>query len=145
VSSARGIEDRDARARRRVSDDSLAREVERDGVAVFLDRWLAQPLFASLPAEQAGVDERLAGNSVARLAHQLRALGQGSQPDNWRRLAELHMPVLLIAGGLDAKYAGIARRTADAIGGARVEIVDGAGHACHLENPAVVRHLLTTW
>ena len=42
---------------------------------------------------------------MERLTHQLRVLGQGVQePSNWERLGELHMPVLLIAGGLDTKY-----------------------------------------
>jgi 2-succinyl-6-hydroxy-2,4-cyclohexadiene-1-carboxylate synthase len=145
LSASPGIDDVDERARRRVSDDELAREVERDGVDAFLERWLAQPLFSSLPADKAGIDERRAANTGDRLVHQLRALGQGSQPDNWRRLRELRMPVLLIAGGLDAKYVDIARRMADAIADARVAVVDGAGHACHLEDPGAVRHLLTSW
>ncbi len=72
-------------------------------------------------------------------------LGQGSQPSNWERLGELHVPVLLIAGALDAKYVGIAQRMAERIPDARVEVIDGAGHACHLEQPERVAHLLTSW
>jgi pimeloyl-ACP methyl ester carboxylesterase len=34
---------------------------------------------------------------------------------------------------------------ADAIADARVAVVDGVGHACHLEDPEAVRHLLATW
>jgi 2-succinyl-6-hydroxy-2,4-cyclohexadiene-1-carboxylate synthase len=145
VSASPGITDVADRAARRESDEALARDIERDGVDAFLERWLAQPLFATLPSEQAGLDERRAANTVERLRHQLRALGQGAQPDNWPRLGELQMPVLLIAGALDAKYVDIAGRMGDAIADARVEVVDGAGHACHLERPEAVAQLLASW
>jgi 2-succinyl-6-hydroxy-2,4-cyclohexadiene-1-carboxylate synthase len=145
ISASPGLASADERAGRRASDDELAREIERDGVDAFLERWLAQPLFATLPADKAAIDERRTGNTVARLVHQLRALGQGTQPDNWPRLGELGMPVLLVAGALDAKYVDIARRMADAMADASLEVIEGAGHACHLEEPQAVRHLLTTW
>ena len=145
VSASPGIEDDAERAARRDADERLAQEIERDGVDVFLDRWLAQPLFASLPPERAGIDERRAHNTVEALTYQLRVLGQGSQPSNWDRLGELPMPVLLIAGELDAKYVDIARHMAAAIPQARVEVVAGAGHACHLEQPEAVAHLLRSF
>jgi 2-succinyl-6-hydroxy-2,4-cyclohexadiene-1-carboxylate synthase len=55
------------------------------------------------------------------------------------------MPVLLIVGGLDTKYVDIAHRMAESIPDARVEVIDGAGHACHLEQPERVAHLLGTF
>jgi pimeloyl-ACP methyl ester carboxylesterase len=104
-------------------------------MAAFLDRWLAGPLFATLPAERAGRAERL-GNSVAGLAAALRQLGTGTQEPLWARLPELGMPVLLVAGELDGKFAALAGRMASAIGHhARVALVPGAGHAAHLEQP----------
>ncbi|MFI5047872.1 MAG: alpha/beta fold hydrolase, partial [Acidimicrobiia bacterium] len=118
---------------------------ERDGVDAFLDRWLAQPLFATLPPERAGLDDRRRVNTVERLTQQLRMFGQGSQPSNWGRLGELAMPVLLIAGALDTKYVAIAHEMAEAIPHARVEIVPDAGHACHLEQPEHVSQLLRAW
>jgi len=57
----------------------------------------------------------------------------------------LRMPVLLIAGELDTKYVDIAHRMAARIADARVEIVPGAGHACHLEQPEHVAHLLASF
>jgi 2-succinyl-6-hydroxy-2,4-cyclohexadiene-1-carboxylate synthase len=145
VSASPGIADTHERAARRDADERLAQEIERDGVDTFLERWLAQPLFATLPPERAGLAERRAGNSVEYLTYQLRVLGQGAQPSNWERLGELRMPVLLIVGGLDTKYVDIAHRMADEISDARVEVIEGAGHACHLEQPERVAHLLTSW
>jgi 2-succinyl-6-hydroxy-2,4-cyclohexadiene-1-carboxylate synthase len=145
VSASPGIADPDERAARRAADERLAQEIERDGVDAFLERWLAQPLFASLPRERSGIDERRANNTVGWLTYQLRVLGQGVQPSNWDRLGELRMPVLLIVGELDTKYVDIARRMADRIADVRVEVIPSAGHACHLEQPELVAHLLATW
>src|SRR3989304_5185055 len=46
-SASPGIEDDAQRAARRASDEALAADIEHDGVAAFVDRWQAQPLFAS--------------------------------------------------------------------------------------------------
>jgi 2-succinyl-6-hydroxy-2,4-cyclohexadiene-1-carboxylate synthase len=145
VSASPGIADAAARVARRDADERPAQEIERDGVERFLERWLAQPLFASLPRDRAGIDERRAGHTVASLTHQLRVLGQGSQPSNWDRLGELAVPVLLVVGGRDAKYVDIAHRMAASIPQARVEVIAGAGHACHLERPDAVAHLLAAF
>jgi len=144
VSASPGIADDGERAARRDADERLAQEIERDGVDAFLERWLAQPLFATLPPERAGLDERRAHHTVETLTSQLRTLGQGAQPSNWDRLGELRMPVLLVVGGLDAKYVDIAHRMAGAIADARVEVIPDAGHACHLEQPETVAHLLAS-
>jgi len=143
VSASPGIADERERATRRAADDQLAHDVERDGLDAFLERWLAQPLFASLPRELAGVDARRRGNSVERVTHQLRALGQGAQPSLWHRLPELQMPVLLVTGAYDRKYRELASAMAAAIGdNARAVTVPEAGHALHLEQPAALAALL---
>lgn len=141
VSASPGIEDGAARAARRDADERLAQEIERDGADAFLERWIVQPLFASLPRDVARAHRV---HDVAVLTHQLRALGQGAQPSSWDRLGELGMPVLLIVGEHDEKYVEIAHRMAERIPNARIEIVAGAGHACHLEQPERIAHVLTS-
>src|SRR5829696_2698723 len=142
VGASPGIADAGERAARRAADELLAGELERDGVAAFLDRWLAGPLFATLPAEAAGRAERLA-NTAEGLASALRRLGTGAQEQLWDRLGGLRPPVLLVAGELDPKFTDLARRMAAAIGpAARVAIVPGAGHAVHLERPAATAALI---
>jgi 2-succinyl-6-hydroxy-2,4-cyclohexadiene-1-carboxylate synthase len=145
VSASPGIADDADRAARRVDDEHLAETIERDGVDTFLERWVSQPLFATLPRDRAGIAERRAGNTVASLTHQLRVLGQGAQPSNWDRLPRLVAPTLLIVGALDVKYVDIAHRMATSIPDARVEVIADAGHACHLERPDTVAHLLASW
>jgi 2-succinyl-6-hydroxy-2,4-cyclohexadiene-1-carboxylate synthase len=130
-----GITDPEQRASRHADDEALARRVEADGVSAFVDWWLQRPLFSTLSASAAGVPERLA-NTAEGLASSLRLAGTGSQEPLWDRLGDLTMPVLLVAGELDDKFAELGRRAAGAIGGnAEVVLIPGAGHACHLEQP----------
>ena len=142
VGASPGLAEAGERAARVAADEALAAGIEHDGTGAFLDRWLAQPLFATLPPAAAGRAERLA-NRPEDLAAALRLLGTGAQAPLWDRLGELAMPVLLVAGALDAKFAALAARMAAAIGpAARVELVEGAGHAAHLERPAEVAALV---
>lgn len=135
VGATAGIDDVGEREARREADETLARDLEREGLDPFLDRWLASPLFATLREEDAGLDDRRR-NTAAGLASSLRRMGTGTQEPLWDRLSQLRMPVLLIAGERDEKFTATAHRLAAAWGGdARVAIVAGAGHACHLERP----------
>jgi 2-succinyl-6-hydroxy-2,4-cyclohexadiene-1-carboxylate synthase len=135
VSATAGMDDEDDRAARRASDEIIAQRIERDGVDGFVGWWLGRPLFATLAPEAAGVDSRL-GGTAAGLASSLRRAGTGTQTPLWDRLAALEMPVLVIAGALDDRYARLAGRLTAAIGAtARTAVMAGAGHACHLEAP----------
>ena len=140
-----GIEDPAERARRAAADDILARRLEDGGVDAFLAWWLAQPLFS-------GVDERAADlgarrhNTVAGLAASLRLAGTGAQEPLWDRLRELAMPVLVVAGGDDRRFATVAQRLAGAIGdNAEVALVPGTGHSVHLEAPSAFLEVLRPW
>lgn len=130
-----GIDDTPERAARRAADDALAADLERDGVDAFLTRWLANPLFAHLPAAAAGLEDRR-GNTAAGLASSLRLAGTGTQAPLWDRLSSLACPTLVVAGALDAKFAALGRRLVAGIGThARLALIPGAGHAAHLEQP----------
>lgn len=146
VSGSAGIRDAGAREARVAADEARAQELERDGLDLFLERWLDQRLFETLPREKAMLDERRRRNNVPRVAHQLRALGQGVQEPLWDRLDEVHVPVLLIAGSYDRAYSDTAHAMATAIGPhAAVEMVPRAGHAVHLEQPDEVAHRIAAW
>lgn len=141
ISATAGIDNDGQRQARRASDDALAARIQLEGVEAFLAGWLAQPLFAGLSPDRAGLEDRLA-NTAAGLASSLRLAGTGTQGPLWDRLAELRaraLPVLLIAGERDTTYCQHVQRLAAAIGpSARQLIVSDAGHACHLEQPEVV-------
>ena len=144
VSATPGIEDEVERAKRRAADEALARDVEHDGVEGFIDRWLAQPLFASLPSAASGRSERIRANTVTRLAHQLRVLGQGVQEPLWERLGDVEMPVALVTGLADTKYDAIAEAMFERLGDC-VHVRLDAGHAVPLEAPDALAELLVTF
>ncbi len=109
-------------------------DVETRGVDTFLTEWLAQPLFATLPADTAGHDARVAAMTPSRLAHQLRALGQGVMPPRWVDLPSIAVPATVVVGSLDTRYTDIGTRMAEALPDARLVTVTG-GHSLPLEAP----------
>jgi len=148
-SASPGIADTGERRQRRERDEALAARIESDGVAAFVDDWMAQPLFASqraLPEVTRAAARRLRlENSARGLANSLRGLGTGAQPSFWADLPDLRVPTLLIAGEQDEKFRGIAARMATAIPAARVTIIADAGHTTHLEQPAAFLHTVTSF
>jgi len=142
IGATPGIVDADERHERRRQDEFLAARIERDGVPAFLEDWLANPLFAGLPKSPADLDDRLR-NTSAGLAASLRRCGTGTQTPLWSRLASLPMPVAVIAGARDDKFAEIGRDMVAAIGdGATLHLVEGAGHSAHLEQPTAVAAII---
>jgi 2-succinyl-6-hydroxy-2,4-cyclohexadiene-1-carboxylate synthase len=137
-----GLASDQERAARRVADEALADTIEHDGVDAFLDRWLAQPMFARVPDDRA---DRLQ-NTAAGLATSLRLAGTGAQDNLWGRLGELTMPVLVMAGEHDTKFTEIGHRMVDSIGpNATFEAVPNAGHAAHLEQTSAFLTLMRNW
>jgi 2-succinyl-6-hydroxy-2,4-cyclohexadiene-1-carboxylate synthase len=140
-----GIEDDDEREARRQQDLATAARIEQQGLDAFLDSWLAQPLFAGLPPERQFLEERLE-NTVEGLMASLQQTGTGVQDPSWHKLHRLSMPVLVMAGADDHKFAALAERMAAEIGAnATVGLVEGAGHAAHLEQPDRFLAIVQPW
>lgn len=138
-SASPGLATETEREQRRASDEALATTLERDGIAAFVEHWESLPLFASqraLPeAVRMTLHKQRLRNRADGLANSLRGVGTGAQPPLYDRLPELTIPVLLLAGELDAKYGAIARSMALRLPRAELRIIAGAGHTVHLERP----------
>ncbi len=138
-SASPGLESESERSARRLADVRLAEHLEQEGLPSFVEYWEKLPLFASQSRLPLEVRQRLHNqrmqNRPAGLANSLRGMGTGQQPSLWGRLAELQMPVLLLAGELDAKYAAINRRMAQSLPACRLVVAPEAGHTLHLEQP----------
>ena len=142
VSSTAGIEDAAERAERSARDRLLAEGLERDGIESFLARWRSQPLFVDDPPavdELACTDYRR--NSPGALAAVLRGIGTGEMEPLWDRLAELRMPVTVLAGERDAKFVGLGQRAVKLLPDARLVVAAG-GHRLPLESPQAVADAL---
>lgn len=139
-SASAGLATAAARNRRRAADAALAAAIERDGIAAFVRRWEALPLFRSLADQPAAVRDALRRQRLAcdpaGLAASLRGCGLGSQPWLGGRLASLATPVLLLTGERDAKFTRTAARLLSHLADGRHEVVAAAGHIPHLEQPA---------
>ncbi len=136
ISSSPGIADHAQRRRRYLDDLALADRIESQGRETFLDEWLAQPLFEGIDLVHA---RRHRLPTAPAIASQLRRLSQGIQPPLWDRLAELKMPVVLVAGERDPDYVGIAAEMLSEIGmNATIEIVPDCSHAVAIEWPGAI-------
>ena len=138
-STSPGIPDTVEREARLAADAELASMIERDGVAAFVDRWERLPLWESQSALPDSAREKLRLQRLANrpdgLANSLRGAGAGSSVPVTGRLASIAAPALVVAGALDAKYVGLAPLLVASLPDARLDIIPGAGHAVHLEQP----------
>ncbi len=146
VGARAGFADPEERLRRRLADDALAEAIERDGIESFVDRWMAQPLFATQRRLgeaflEAARQQRLRNRACA-LARSLRGMGAGAQPPLHHRLAALRAPVLLAVGAEDEVFRREARELAARLPRARIALVPEAGHAAHLENPSAFHRIV---
>jgi 2-succinyl-6-hydroxy-2,4-cyclohexadiene-1-carboxylate synthase len=133
IGATRGIKDEVERAERRARDEALAQRILEIGAAAFLDEWLAQPMFAGLPADPL---ERAARSSHAQgLANSLRLAGTGTQAWLEPVLATIDSPTLTLAGALDKKFSVEASAIQFSVPESTVRLIDSAGHAAHLEQP----------
>ena len=134
-SGTAGIEDARERAFRKADDDALADFIETHGSEKFVERWEAHPTLSSLRPFAAQLRPERLAHRPAGLASALRVLGTGAQPSLWALLPDLRVPVRLIAGARDDKFAAIARRMGELLPRAEVTLIPDCGHAPHLERP----------
>ncbi|MCP3964539.1 MAG: alpha/beta fold hydrolase [bacterium] len=137
-----GLRTEAERRQRRAADEELSRRLKREGIEAFVDFWESLPLFVSQGSASAEALElqraiRL-GHDAHGLAHSLRALGLGAMPDYGADLERIDLPVHLMAGEADLKFARLARSMAASLPRATVEVVPSAGHNLILEAPGAV-------
>jgi len=150
-SSSPGLATAPERTERQVRDNKLAERIERDGIELFVDFWESLGLWDSQKGLDDGVRLRLRRqrlrNRPLGLAHSLRGMGTGVQPNLWPRLTELSIPVALLTGELDRKFVGIAQKMLPLLPNGSHRVIQGAGHTVHLERPTAwataVNQLLT--
>ena len=132
------------RVQRAEADEKLASWMEAMPIEDIVALWERQPLFAD--QSESLVEEERPGRlsqDPRSLALLLRTAGQGTLDPVWHDLRTLDLPLLAIAGARDEGYTSAAKRIASTAPNARVAIVEEAGHAAHLQQPAEVADLIT--
>lgn len=123
----------------------LAAVAEKEGSGAVAERMLPKLLAASTHQNQpqvvAAVREMILSTSPAGIARALR--GMAARPDSSDLLPRIHCPTLVLVGEQDTLTPPAeAEKLAQAIPGARLEIIAGAGHLSNLEQPARFTHLV---
>jgi pimeloyl-ACP methyl ester carboxylesterase len=93
-------------------------------------------MFARVPRDAPGAQERLR-NTAHGLAESLRLAGTGTQEPVWGLLDSVTTPVHLIVGALDGRFVASNMALRDELRQASFHLIAGAGHAAHLEQPAL--------
>ncbi len=145
-----GIADPRERADRAAADVERARIVVAEGIEAFATCWEGEPVLAGEAALPPPVHARVRAirrsNTPLGLAASLVQGGQGAMEPLHDRLASVAAPTLVIVGSRDpARTRG--EEVAAGVPHARLAVVEGAGHAPHLERPdrfhALVLEFLT--
>ena len=146
IGASPGLVTAEEREERRLADAALASFLRIQGLAAFYKYWHHQPMLRTLFREDAPgrreLLERRGQNDPEALALSLEAVGTGSLPSLWPRLGELRGNVDLVTGEQDPKFTELARRMGEKMPRSRISVVEGAGHAVHLERPADLATLL---
>jgi 2-succinyl-6-hydroxy-2,4-cyclohexadiene-1-carboxylate synthase len=143
VGSTAGIEEGPLRVARAQADEKLASWIEAAPIEDIVGLWERQPLFADQSDEL--VEEQRPGRlsqDPRSLALLLRTAGQGVLDPVWHELSQLERPLLAIAGARDDGYVRAAKRLASTAPQGRAAIVEEAGHAPQLQQPAAVAALI---
>lgn len=139
-STSPGIGDRAGREGRQVADAALANFIEAEGMPAFVDQWERLPLWgnqAALSEEvRANLRQQRLANDPTGLANSLRGAGTGTQPPMHDLLNTITCPTLVVTGALDEAYVNHGRLLQSSIPDSKLEIIENAGHAVHLEQPA---------
>jgi len=142
IGAGAGLRTEAERKERATRDAKWIELLENEGIEEFIRRWEELPIFSSQKRlDAATLDAQRArrlSHSPAALAASLRALGQAVMPNYWPVLETIDMPVHLVAGGEDGKYAAIATMMAARLKHAWVTTISGTGHNVVLEKPGLL-------
>ncbi len=146
VGASPGLATPAERDERRLADATLAEFIRSRGLEAFFRYWHNQTFFQPmlrLPKDRLDpILARRAQNDPEGLALSLENVGTGTLPSLWHRLKEVRFPVDLVTGEHDVKFTRIAHEMGARLPKARHSLIEGAGHAVHLERPSDLAMLL---
>ena len=136
------------RDQRRCSDGEWAQVLRTQGIAAFVTKWEALPLFASLAERVMVAAEvrriRLSHDSE-QMARSLEHMGLAEMPNYGSDLGRATVPVCLVVGARDHKFRSIADGVVAEWPKIQRFVVEGAGHNVVAEEPERLAALITDW
>jgi len=149
VSSSPGLRTIEERQNRMEQDEKLAKRIEREGIKTFVDYWENIPLFASVKKTPQAVQEAIRRERLQQkeigLSNSLREMGTGKQPNNWKCLPKLNVPVLLLSGSRDTKFVKIADEMEKLLTNIKKMIIQEAGHMIQVEKQDLFEEVIMDW
>ena len=141
-----GLQSEEERESRRAWETEWVNILNNEGIAGFEERWSSLPIFASqtrLSRSQTDAqrDTRRA-HTAAGLGHAMRVLGLGSMPNYWPALGAISVPVDLVFGEQDEKFARLMMQAEQLNPRFRCVSISGVGHNPLVEAPDRVRDIL---
>lgn len=144
-SASQGLRTSAERKERVEQDKKLATRIDSTPIADFVREWYRLPLFSGLQKHPEKLQELIAARSSnlsSGLRRSLTGMGTGAQPSLWESVAAITMPLCIVAGEDDSKFARIAQEMADLCPTAALCILKGCSHLTHIERQdAFVRQL----
>jgi 2-succinyl-6-hydroxy-2,4-cyclohexadiene-1-carboxylate synthase len=141
-----GLTDEGARRERIATDARWAALLRTQGIEQFADAWESQPLLKPYrpvsPSWLSRVRAIRRQHDPEGLARALEILGLGQMPALHRALPYLRMPIDLVAGEYDPKFAAIMTEMAHVLPCARTWLVPQAAHDVVLEQPDILVNIL---
>jgi 2-succinyl-6-hydroxy-2,4-cyclohexadiene-1-carboxylate synthase len=148
VSTSPGIADVAERQNRVAGDAAVARLLRIEGMHRFLHYWHWQTMFQPLmrlPRETlTPILKRRAACDPEGLALSLAGVGTGELSDTWSLIPNLPDTTQIIAAELDSRYVELAHQMHTVAPQIKLSILEGAGHAVHLEKPKEFAEALLT-
>ncbi len=140
-SSSPGLITKEERDERIQNDHRLAKRIEQEGMASFVDFWESVPLFSTqkkLPLrKKEEIRKQRLSNTERGLANSLIGMGTGAQRSYWEMLDDLSIPVLLLVGEHDQKFVSIGKKMEKLLPQADFVQINDAGHTIHVEQPEI--------
>lgn len=144
-SASPGLQGKEERNARLLHDKNMADKILTPPFSYFLEQWYKQPVFKTINARP-GYAQMLKDkqkNNPQNLSHVLKAFSVAQQPNFESILILNKMPVLLICGAEDAKYASSYRALKYQNPSLLLNIVPGCSHNVHFEAPAYFDGIVT--
>jgi len=141
-----GLESEPERTERHAADRYWCDLLDRGDLSEFVSQWQSQPLFATQQRLPPGPLEEQRHSRLQHraqdLAAALRCLGLAVMPCYRDRLADIPVPVQLVYGEQDGKFAALAADMARRLPRATLLALPGIGHNPVLECPERVADIL---